>query len=159
MHSKKRNLKPLAVRQLTKSLFVIILLMPVLSLAGEYRSISVPKAVLYDTPSLQGKKQFILSQNYPVEILVNLGDWLKVRDQLGGLNWVENKNTATKPTVLIASAQADIKQSANANSPLVFTAQKDVVLDVLEPAKSGWVKIKHQGGLIGYVQTSAIWGL
>ena len=145
--------------QRTKFLFATLLLMPLLALAGEYRSISVPKAVLYDTPSLQGKKQFVLSQNYPVEVLVNLGDWLKVRDQLGGLNWVENKNTATKPTVLIVNAVAEIKQAADANSTLIFTAQKDVVIDVLESAKNGWVKVKHQSGLIGYVQTSAIWGL
>ena len=147
------------MQQLTKFLLLTILIAPMLALAIEYRSISVPKVILYDTPSLQGKKQFILSQNYPVEILVNLGDWLKVRDQLGGLNWVENKNTATKPTVLITNTQAEIKQSADASSPLIFTAQKDVVLDVLESAKNGWVKVKHQGGLSGYVQTSAIWGL
>ncbi len=143
----------------TKWLFGIFLLMPLLALAGEYRSISVPKAILYDTPSLLGKKQFVLSQHYPVEVLVNLGDWVKVRDQLGGLNWVENKNITTKPTVLITGEQAEIKQTADINSTLVFTAQKDVVLDVLEPAKNGWVKVKHAGGLAGYVQTSAIWGL
>lgn len=159
MHNKRRNQKLQAMQQRTKLIVAIMLLTPILTLAAEYRSISVAKAVLYDTPSLQGKKQFILSQQYPVEVLVNLGDWLKVRDQSGGLNWLENKNTTTKPTVLISSAQVEIRQTADVSSSVVFTAKKDVVLEVLEPAKNGWVKVKHVDGLMGYLQTSAVWGI
>lgn len=147
------------MQQRTKLIVAIMLLTPILTLAAEYRSIGVTKAVLCDTPSLQGKKQFILSQQYPVEVLVNLGDWLKVRDQSGGLNWLENKNTTTKPTVLISSAQVEIRQTADVSSSVVFTAKKDVVLEVLEPAKNGWVKVKHVDGLMGYLQTSAVWGI
>lgn len=159
MHNKRRNQKLQAMQQRTKLIVAIMLLMPILTLAAEFRSIGVAKAVLYDTPSLQGKKQFILSQQYPVEVLVNLGDWLKVRDQSGGLNWLENKNTTTKPTVLISSAQVEIRQMADVSSAVVFTAKKDVVLEVLEPAKNGWVKVKHVDGLMGYLQTSAVWGI
>lgn len=159
MHNKKRNQKLLVMQQHIKLVIVAILLAPLLVKAGEYRSIGVAKAVLYDTPSLQGKKQFILTQYYPVEVMLTLGNWLKVRDQLGGLNWLENKDTSAKATVLVTSPQAEIKQAADTNSRLVFIAKKDVVFEVLESAKNGWVKIKHVDGLIGYIQTSAIWGL
>ena len=53
---------------------------------------------------------YILVSGYPVEIIVNLGDWIKVRDQLGGLSWVESKNLASKRTVLVI-AKTDIKSS------------------------------------------------
>ena len=36
--------------------------------------------------------------------------------------------------------------------------EKDVVVDFVEPAKAGWVKIKHRDGLTGFIQTSAVWG-
>ncbi len=57
-----------------------LLLLPALAMALDFRSVAVPKAVLYDAPSIAAKKVYLLSQYYPVEVVVNLGDWLKVRD-------------------------------------------------------------------------------
>ncbi|MCB5188497.1 SH3 domain-containing protein [Methylobacillus caricis] len=136
----------------------IPMLLPAVASALEFRSISVPKAVLYDAPSAQGKKTFILGQGYPVEVIVNLGDWLKVRDAQGGLNWVEAQQLATKRTVLVKGVQADLRQTADASSTLLGRLDKDVVLDMLEPPVNGWIKVKHRDGLTGYVLSSSLWG-
>ena len=136
----------------------IPMLLPNVASALEFRSISVPKAVLYDAPSAQGKKTFILAQGYPVEVIVNLGDWLKVRDAQGSLNWVESQQLATKRTVLVKGGQADLRQTADANSALLGRLDKDVVLDMLEPPANGWIKVKHRDGLTGYVLSSSLWG-
>jgi len=126
--------------------------------ALEFRSIAPPKAILFDAPSAEASKIFILSQGYPVEIIVNLGNWIKVRDQLGGLSWVESKNLANKRTVLV-TAKTDIKLAENVTSALVATVEKDVVLEMLSPTiKNGWVKVKHRDGVTGFVQASTIWG-
>lgn len=125
--------------------------------AAEFRSISAPKAVLYDAPSAEASKIFILSQGYPVEIIVNLGAWLKVRDQLGGLSWVEGKNLSNKRTLLVTT-KSDIKAAEDSGAALVATVEKDVVLDFVGMAKSGWIKVKHRDGLVGFVQTSDVWG-
>ena len=69
--------------------------------ALEFRSIAPAKAILYDAPSLEADKLFILSQAYPVEIIVNLNNWLKVRDATGSLSWVESKSLSNKRTVLV----------------------------------------------------------
>jgi SH3-like domain-containing protein len=69
--------------------------------ALEFRSVAPAKAVLYDAPSKEASKLYILSGGYPVEVIVNLGDWTKVRDQLGGLSWIENKSLSSKHTVLV----------------------------------------------------------
>ncbi|MDR5172427.1 SH3 domain-containing protein [Methylobacillus flagellatus] len=140
------------------SLAVAILLMPVMASAVEFRSVSVPKAVVYDAPSAQGKKTYILSQGYPVEVIVNLGEWLKVRDAQGGLNWIEAKQLANKRTVLVKGGQADIRQAADAASALLGKADKDVVLDMLESPVNGWVKVKHRDGITGYISASSLWG-
>ena len=66
----------------------LMTLMPVSAFALEFRSVAVPKAVLYDAPSSAAKKILLLSQYYPVEIIVNLGDWLKVRDAQGSISWI-----------------------------------------------------------------------
>ena len=149
-------------RQLrTKSVLIaaMIALLPNLAAALEYRSVAVPKAILYDAPSLQGKKLYLIGQGYPVEVIVNLGDWIKVRDNQGGLNWAEAKQlSAAKRTVLVTQSQAEIHQSADAGSNLVAKLDKDVVLELLEPGKNGWIKVKHRDGLTGYMLASATWG-
>ena len=126
--------------------------------ALEFRSVAPAKAVFYDAPSLDATKLYILSAGYPVEIIVNLGDWLKVRDQLGGLSWIENKHLSTKRMVLTIE-KTDIKSSEKAGSTLLAIVEKDVSLELISPLiNSGWVKVKHRDGIIGFVQASALWG-
>lgn len=120
--------------------------------------------MLYDAPSAQGKKLFLLGQGYPVEIIVNLGEWLKVRDNQGGLSWVEAKQVDTKRTLLITQSQAEMHEAADALSKLLCKLDKDVVVDFIEPviadaAGKTWVKVRHRDGLTGYILTTVVWGL
>ncbi len=57
-----------------------------------YRSVNVPAAILYDAPSLAGKKLYLIKAQTPVEIIVRLEGWLKVRDAEGSLAWIEARN-------------------------------------------------------------------
>ncbi len=128
------------------------------ALALDFRSVASAKAVLYDAPSVEASKLYILGQGYPVEVIVNLGEWIKVRDALGGLNWIEGKQLSNKRTVLVI-AKTDIKSTEDAASSLVATVEKDVVLELLpSTTKTGWVKVKHRDGVTGYVPNSAVWG-
>jgi len=137
----------------------LLVLMPLTALALDFRSIAPPKATLYDAPSAAATKVLLLSQNYPVEVVVNLGDWLKVRDAQGSLNWVESKNLSNKRTVLITQNNAEIRQSADAASTLLATVEKDVLLEVADPKLNrGWLKVKHRDGLSGYILLSSTWG-
>lgn len=138
---------------------LILMLMPMLASAMDFRSIAVPKAVLFDAPSAQAKKLYLLWQGYPVEIIVNLGDWVKVRDNQGTLTWVEAKNLSPNRTVIVVKDLVSMHQSADANAAVVSQLQKDVVLDYIETAAGGWVKVKHRDGLTGFVQTTSVWGL
>ena len=142
----------------TPSLGLLCLVFSFAANAIEYRSVLPPKAILFDAPSAEASKTYILSAGYPVEIIVNLGAWLKVRDQLGGLSWIESKNLSSKRTVLV-TAKVDMKTAENNASPLVATVEKEVVLELLSPNnKNGWIKVKHRDGLVGFVQASDVWG-
>ena len=127
--------------------------------AADFRSILPAKAVTYDAPSVASKKLFIMNHGYPVEIIVNLGDWVKVRDQRSGLSWIEGKDLDSKRTVLVTD-NADIKEAESAESKLLATVEKDVILELVSlDIRNGWVKVKHRDGIAGYIQSSAIWGL
>lgn len=136
-----------------------LLLLPSLATALDFRSVAVPKAVLYDAPSSAAKKVYLLNQNYPVEVVVNLGEWLKVRDAQGGLNWLEAKQLSSKRSVLVTANKAEIRLAAEANSRLLASVEKDVVLELLEQKpSSAWLKVKHRDGTLGFMLTSSTWG-
>lgn len=138
---------------------MLLALMPVTALALDYRSVAVPKAVLYDAPSAAAKKIFLLSQYYPVEVIVNLGDWVKVRDAKGSISWVEAKQLSDKRTVIVIANNADMRQAADAASSVVASVEKNVALEVLDTNPSnGWLKVKHRDGATGYILISATWG-
>ncbi len=125
--------------------------------AADFRAVLVAKAVAYDAPSLEAKKVLIFSQGYPLEVIVNLGEWLKVRDATGTLSWVEAKQTAQKRMV-VATTNTAVRQADNADAALLATLEKDVVVELVADNKNGWVKVKHANGVTGFVQSSQLWG-
>jgi SH3-like domain-containing protein len=136
-----------------------LLLLPITAAALEFKSVANHKTVLYDAPSASAKKILILGQHYPLEMIVNLGDWIKVRDAQGGISWIEAKNLANKRTVMVVAASAEIRAEANAASALLATLDKDVVLEIADDKlTSGWLKVKHRDGVTGFILVSAIWG-
>lgn len=135
------------------------MLMPTMVSAVDFRSVAVNKAILFDAPSAQAKKLYLLWQGYPVEIIVNLGEWVKVRDNQGGLTWIESKNLSPNRTVIVVKSQSELRESATDTANVLSHLEKDVVLELVESAPGGWVKVKHRDGLTGYVQALAIWGL
>lgn len=147
----------LRMRRLTKFVFLLSALLPAAAFALDYRSVSVPRGVFYDAPSASGKKLFVVSQFYPVEVIVDLGGWVKVRDKTGELAWIDSHQLVAKRTVLVLDA-VDVRSSADAAAPVVFRADKDVALELVESG-AGWAKVRHRDGLTGFVQSTQVWGL
>ena len=100
--------RPVKLPRTSAVALLIALLVPAAAWALEFRSVAVPRAVLYDAPSAQANKQFVVSQYYPVEVIVDLGGWLKVRDVKGGLAWIEASQLAARRTVLVTAAEAHV---------------------------------------------------
>ncbi|WP_269533529.1 SH3 domain-containing protein [Chitinimonas sp. BJYL2] len=127
--------------------------------ALEFRSVAEHGAVFYDAPSVAAKKLFVASKGLPVEVLVDNKDWLRVRDQTGALAWAEKKSLISKRTIVVAAAKSRIHAGADAKSAVLMTADKNVVLDLLETGKGGWVKVRHRDGAVGYLRIEEAWGL
>ena len=130
-----------------------------LAAAGEFRSIAENGTPMYDAPSVRAKKLFVASRLYPVEIVINIDNWVKVRDQAGDLTWVEKKALSEKRTVIAIAPVADVRQAASDQAAVVFQVQQGVALDVAETPSSGWIKVRHADGLTGYVKISQVWGI
>jgi SH3-like domain-containing protein len=127
--------------------------------AADFRSASEDAVVLYDAPSTQGKKLFIVSQGYPLEVVVVLQGWIKVRDASGTLSWVEAGKVAGKQrTVMVKTSIAQIRQTADETAPVVFQAQQNVVLELTEAA-GAWLRVRHRDGVTGYIRATQVWGV
>lgn len=128
------------------------------AMALEYRSVAAP-AILYDAPSDQGKKLFVVARQTPVEVVVSLDKWVKVRDMGGGLAWMERARLSDVRTLQVSAARAVVRQKPDDSAAAVFEAAHDVILEMAEPANAGWVKVRHRDGQSGYVRASDVWGL
>lgn len=126
--------------------------------ALEFRSVAENAAVLYDAPSAKAKKLYIVSRGYPLEIVVMVEGWVKVRDAYGDLTWIESKFLTDRRTVVVKVPLAQVRLSAADNAPVVFQAQQDVMLDLLDVASAGWLHVQHPDGQTGFVKVSQVWG-
>lgn len=127
--------------------------------ALDFRSVSVSKAILFDAPSEQGNKRYFVTNGYPVEVIVNLGEWIKVRDHFGALSWVQSKFLSNKRTLMILGGDAEMRQQPSETAPLLATIEKQVVVELLaEQPQNGWIKVKHQDGITGFVRVTQVWG-
>jgi SH3-like domain-containing protein len=125
--------------------------------AGEFRSVADNAVVLYDAPSVKAKKLYVVSLGYPVEIVVTVEGWSKVRDASGELTWIESRHLADRRTVLVKAALAPVRESADDKAAVVFQAQQDVVLDLIEVA-GPWLRVRHRDGQAGYLSAAQAWG-
>lgn len=126
--------------------------------ALDYRSV-VEAALLYDAPSQQAKPLFAIARGTPVESVVTLDAWVKVRDAKGDLAWIEKRQLSDKRTVLVKTDRAQVRSQADERAAMVFEADKDVVLELLDAGPAGWARVRHRDGQQGYVKALQVWGL
>ncbi|MDR2364934.1 MAG: SH3 domain-containing protein [Zoogloeaceae bacterium] len=127
--------------------------------AQEYRSVAATAAILYDAPSAQGKKLYLVRNATPLEVLVQVEGWTKVRDAEGGIAWIATSALTTRRMVVVTAERAQARQAASEEAAIVFQADKWVALELLEGAPAGWVKVRHRDGASGFVRLMQVWGL
>lgn len=126
--------------------------------AAEFRSAAESAVVLYDAPSAKARKLYIVNRGYPLEVVVQVEGWTKVRDASGALSWAEAKALDNSRSVLVRAAAVTLRQKPADDAPAVAEVRRDVLLDVVEAAGGGWIHVKHRDGAAGYVRAADVWG-
>ena len=127
--------------------------------APTFATIGEKPAILYDGLSTKANKIFILSRFQPVEVLVKLDKWTKVRDAENTIGWMENAFLGDKRYVQVAGATAEIRLAPNGNAAIAFEAQRAVLLEPTGPAgPDGWLPVRHRDGQSGFVRVAQVWG-
>jgi SH3-like domain-containing protein len=133
--------------------------------AAEFRA-TAEAAVLYDAPSARSKPLFVLGRDTPLEVIVPLEGWIKVRDAGGSIGWIDRKSLTDKRMLVVRTPIAEVFANPDPAGPLVFRAEQNVLLELAEPAASagatanpGWVKVRHRDGQVGYIRIAQIFGI
>jgi SH3-like domain-containing protein len=149
-----------AARRAVRALFALLALAAVVpGWSAEFRSIAENATVFYDAPSARSGRLFVASRYMPVEIVVSIEGWAKVRDQAGDLAWVEKAALSELRTVVVTAVSAVARREPNEQSALVFQAGQGVALELLELVPGEWVGVRHRDGVSGYMRTNQLWGL
>ncbi len=134
--------------------------------AADFRVTGEPATVLYDAPSNKAKPLFVYGRDVPMEVLVNVEGWTKVRDLNGTIGWVGGKGLSDKRSLQVRVPVADVRANPDDAAPVIFRAEQNVLLELAESASSpattstpGWVRVRHRDGQIGFVRVPQVFGL
>jgi SH3-like domain-containing protein len=144
----------------------LALSLTVVAPAADYRVTAEQPTVLYDGPSAKAKPLFLYGRDVPLELIVTLEGWAKVRDPQGAIGWVDRKALGDRRMLVVRTPVAEVRATPDESAPVVFRAERDVLLELGEPASSpsatsspGWVRVRHRDGASGFVRIAQVFGL
>ncbi len=126
-------------------------------MAVDFRTAARHGVLLYQQPQDSATKLFVVSRGTPLEILAEQGDWLRVRDRQGSLAWAKKADlSATRQVEVLRTS--NVHGQADSASPVVFKAEPGLLLNLLDNARNGWLRVKHQSGQEGFIRIEEVWG-
>jgi len=126
--------------------------------AADFVSVRDSSAILYDAPSIEAKKLYVVNRHMPFEQVVTLNSWVKVRDRSGDLYWIEKRALSNKRQVFALLPLVNVRSKPDAGSKQVFQIRQQVALQMIESTGTGWIKVQHQDGNEGFVRSTEVWG-
>ncbi|MCS0590679.1 SH3 domain-containing protein [Massilia norwichensis] len=137
----------------------ILMLASCPAFAFDFKTVGPRSVVLYDAPSAKGGKLFIAPSGMPVEVVLSYGEWVKVRDASGDMAWAEARGLSAKRNVIVRVAGARVRAAPEDNAAVLMTADKNVLLELVDPEAGPWVRVRHRDGISGYIRASEVWGI
>jgi SH3-like domain-containing protein len=138
--------------------FALVFLLVFTSAAqAEMVSISRAKVNMRSGPGEKYPLKWQLGAGYPLKVISRQGNWLKVTDYEKDTGWVHKKLTAKTPYLVVKVEKTIIRKEPGKNQRIVGNATRGVVLRTLKH-KKGWVQVKHESGLTGWIQRDTLWG-
>lgn len=138
---------------------VVLLLASVASHAFDFKTVGAAPAILYDAPSVKGNKLYLAPRGMPVEVVLTYDGWVKVRDVSGDMAWAEANALSARRNVVVRMAGVKLRAEPDEAAVVLMTADKGVLLELVDPETTSWVKVRHKDGIAGYVKAADVWGI
>ena len=98
-----------------------------------------------------------LGKGYPLQVVETKGNWVKVTDFEGDVGWVYKTLLGSEPHLIVKKERVNIRSGPAAHYSITGKANYGVVFKTLK-RKRGWVKVRHEDGLEGWIQRDLLWG-
>ena len=142
---------------LTRLAAVLLAIAAAPAAALEFRCVGENPAILYDGPTTKSSRLYVVSRGYPLEVVVAIEGWVRVRDANGAFSWIEAKQLSDRRNVMVKVRVADIRSKPEDSAPVAFQAEQNVLLEVVGVSGS-WVQVRHRDGSGGYIKAQQVWG-
>lgn len=120
-------------------------------------SVSGNEVNLRSGPSTNYRVKWVLGKGFPLQVVRSKGKWLKVRDFENDTGWIYSPLTSTVPHLVVKRKIVNIRSGPGTNYRIVGKAKYGVVFRTLKRVK-GWVKIRHEDGMTGWIARRLLWG-
>ena len=124
---------------------------------AEMVSIKRPNVLMRSGPGTQYRIKWELGVGYPLKVVSRKGNWLKVTDFESDTGWIYKKLTARTPYMIVKNKITIIRKAPGKTQPIIGNAVRGVVLRTLRH-KKGWVQVRHESGLTGWIRRNTLWG-
>ena len=137
----------------------VLLLAAPAAFAFDFKSVGAAPVILYDTPTLKGTRMYVAPRGMPLQVVSSYGDWVKVRDANGELAWTEAKGLTARRNLVVRTPGAKVFAGPDETSQVLMTADRGVLLELVDPTALTWIRVRHRDGIDGYVRANDVWGL
>ena len=125
-------------------------------------SVAGEKVNLRKGPSTRYPVIWELGRGFPLRVIGAKGNWLKVSDFENDVGWVYKNLVSKKPHLIVKvnrkrKATINIRSGPGTKYKVVGKAEYGVVFETLQRGR-GWVKVRHETGLTGWIKRSLLWG-
>lgn len=101
-------------------------------------------------------------KGFPLEVIGKKGEWIKVTDFEDDTGWVHKPLLTKTPHMVVKvnknlDKKVNIRSGPNEHTEIIGEVVYGVVFQTLEQ-KHGWVKVRHESGLEGWIKRSLLWG-
>ena len=127
--------------------------------AADFKTVGSAPAILHETPSAKGRKLHVAPPGMPLQVMIAYGDWVKVRDMNGDVAWTPARALEARRNVLVRTPGGRVHAGPDETSTVLMTADKGVLLELVDPNALVWARVRHRDGIVGYIKVSDIWGL
>jgi SH3-like domain-containing protein len=157
------------IKNPTKRIFRMLFLLLLLtwSVCGQAAGITMvsvagEKVNLRKGPSTQYPIIWELGKGFPLRVVSSQGNWLKVSDFESDVGWIYKKLISRKAYLIVktnknSKARINIRSGPGTKYKIVGKAEYGVVFETLKRG-NGWVKVRHETGLTGWIKRSLLWG-
>jgi SH3-like domain-containing protein len=143
-------------------ILLLILFFPLRSAFAQMMSVNGDKVNLRTGPGIKYKVKWEYGNGFPLLILKKKGKWVQVKDFEGDTGWIYRNLLTDKPMMIVKvnknrKNKINIRNKPGTHGKIIGKAYYGVVFSTLRQ-KSGWVEVRHESGLQGWIKRNLLWG-